>query len=68
MQLILAGVNPEIPEPPKDKKPFENVCPHCAQTKAQQRPQSSRRLGGGSIAVDFKIKKGASPAAIAAIR
>ena len=34
MQLILAGVNPQLPEPPKDKKPFENICPHCAQIKA----------------------------------
>jgi len=65
MQLILAGVNPEIPEAPKGKKPFENICPNCAaNVKASQRPQSSRRLGG---MMDFKIKKGNSPA-IAAIR
>ena len=65
MQLILAGVNPQLPEAPNDKKPFENICPNCAHIKASQRPQSSRRLGG---MMDFKIKKGNSPAALAAIK
>ena len=67
MQLILAGVNPQMPDANNEKKPFENICPHCAHTRATQRPQSSRRLGGNNKA-DFKIKKGQSPAALAAIR
>ena len=59
MQLILAGVNPQLPDPNnQDKKPFENICPHCAQTKANQRPRSSRRIRGDGLAADFQIKKG----------
>ena len=51
-------MDPQLPEQPKDKKPFENVCPQCAHTKATQRPASSSRgLGGGRPAhPDFKIK------------
>ncbi len=44
MQLILAGVNPQMPDPKSQEKPtFQNICPHCAHTKALQRPASSSK-------------------------
>lgn len=62
MQLILAGVNPVLPDQKsQEKKPFDNICPHCAQTKASQRPSSSHRN-------DFKIKRVQEPAGMAAIK
>ena len=70
MQLILAGLNPTLPTN-NDKKPFENICPQCTQTKALQRPaSSSRNILAARIKKDneFKIKKGQSPAALAAIK
>ena len=34
-----------MPDPKTvDKKPFMNICPQCAQTKALQRPASSKRF------------------------
>ena len=55
----MAGVDPQLPEQPKDKKPFENVCPSCAHTKATQRPaSSSRQHGSRMVQPDFVIKKG----------
>jgi len=52
----LAGINPQLPV--QDKKPFENICPQCAHTKALARPASSSRFTAGTRGLDFKIKKG----------
>mmetsp|Transcript_13373 Transcript_13373/g.22765 ORF Transcript_13373/g.22765 Transcript_13373/m.22765 type:complete len:107 (+) Transcript_13373:1056-1376(+) len=69
MQLILAGVNPQIPDPKSsDKQPFQNICPQCAQTKAMQRPASSHRNLNMAKVQEFKIKKGQMPAGVAAIK
>ena len=55
-----------------EKKPFNNVCPQCAHTKALQRPASSKRMQeSGQNALqkqDFVIKKGHLPASLAAIK
>jgi len=64
MQLIMAGVTPNIPQ--AQAKAFNNVCPQCAHTKATQRPASSQ--GRSSKGVDFKIKKGGVPAGMQAIK
>lgn len=58
----MAGVDPVLPEPSKDKKPFENVCPQCQHAKATQRPVSSHN--SGRIIQPFRIKKMTNPASI----
>lgn len=64
MQLIMAGVTPQIPSAP-DKQQFKNVCPQCAHTKATQRPASSSgRTNLVTRTNDFKIKKGQVPAGL----
>tara|TARA_B110001450_G_C17312208_1_gene355920 strand:+ start:323 stop:514 length:192 start_codon:yes stop_codon:yes gene_type:complete len=61
----MAGVTPTVADPKaSEKKPFLNVCPQCAHTKAIQRPASSTARQQKR---DFKIRQGSNPAGLAAI-
>jgi hypothetical protein len=66
MQLIMNGVTPEVPENSKEcqasnvnealiaQKPFENICPQCANKRAIARPNTATRLRNTS---EVRIRK-----------